>query len=113
LIDAKLSKAEVRSLLKELGLPNWNAPSTTCLATRVPFDVRVSGEILRRVEKAEAVLAPYGFNKLRVRDHGYWARIEVAPEDMDRLYAERVKIAESLHRLGYRNVSMDLEGYHH
>lgn len=113
LIDAKLSKAEVRSLLKEFGLPNWNAPSNTCLATRVPFDVRVSGEMLRRVEKAEAILAPYGFNQLRVRDHGYWARIEVAPEDMDRLYAERNKIVESLRRLGYRNVSMDLEGYHH
>lgn len=113
LIDAKLGKAEVRSLLKEFGLPNWNAPSNTCLATRVPFDVRVSGEILRRVEKAEAVLAPYGFNQLRVRDHGYWARIEVAPEDMDRLYAERAKIAEALRRLGYRHVSMDLIGYHH
>ncbi len=113
LIDAKLSKAEVRSLLKEFGLPNWNAPSNTCLATRVPFDVRVSGEILRRVEKAEAALAPYGFNQLRVRDHGYWARIEVAPEDMDRLYAERAKISEALRRLGYRNVSMDLMGYHH
>ncbi|MCG7844654.1 MAG: ATP-dependent sacrificial sulfur transferase LarE, partial [Methanomassiliicoccales archaeon] len=113
LIEAKLNKDEVRSLLKEFGIPNWNAPSNTCIATRVPFDVRVNGNILRRVERAETLLAPYGFRSLRVRDHGYWARIEVAPEDLPRLFAERAKIVEALGRLGYRNVAMDLVGYSH
>lgn len=113
LVDAKLTKEEVRSLLKELGLPNWNAPSTTCLATRVPYDVRINSVILNRVRKAEELLAPFNFSKLRVRDHEHWVRIEVAPEDLPRLFAEREKVIELLRPLGYRSISMDLMGYHH
>lgn len=113
LVDAKLNKEEVRSLLKEQGLPNWDATSVTCLATRVPHDVRISSTILHRVEKAEALLAPFNFRSLRVRDHEYWARIEVAQDDLPRLFAERDKVMALLKPLGYRTVSIDLLGYHH
>ncbi|MDD1772342.1 MAG: ATP-dependent sacrificial sulfur transferase LarE [Methanomassiliicoccales archaeon] len=113
LVDAKLNKEDVRALLKEKGLPNWNAPSVTCLATRVPHDVRISSTMLHRVEKAESLLAHLNFRSLRVRDHEYWARIEVAQEDLPRLFAERDKVLALLKPLGYRTVSMDLMGYHH
>lgn len=111
LMDAKLTKAEVRALLKDLGLPNWDLPSNTCLATRVPYDVRISPIILRRVERAEAALAPFKFKNLRVRDHEHWARVEVAPEEIPRLFQEREKVVPALKKLGYRKVALDLEGY--
>jgi PP-loop superfamily ATP-utilizing enzyme len=57
------------------------------------------------------MLAPYAFKSLRVRDHGHWARVEVAPEDLARLFEERGKVVEVLKGLGYRRVAMDLEGY--
>lgn len=111
LMDAQLTKTEVRSLLKDLGLPNWDLPSNTCLATRVPHDVRITSTILRRVERAEAALAPFKFKDLRVRDHEYWARVEVAPEDLPGLFQEREKVVQALKKLGYRRVALDLEGY--
>ncbi|NLX47620.1 MAG: ATP-dependent sacrificial sulfur transferase LarE [Euryarchaeota archaeon] len=111
LVDARLTKAEVRALLKDMGLPNWDLPSNTCLATRVPYDVRITSQILKRVARAEAALAPYGFKNLRVRDHEHWARVEVAPEDVPRLFQERESVIKALKGLGYRRVAMDLEGY--
>ena len=111
LVDAQLNKEEVRALLKDLGLPNWDLPSNTCLATRVPHDVRITSSILRRVERAEASLAPFKFKNLRVRDHEYWARVEVAPEDVPRLFQERENVVKALRKLGYRKVALDLEGY--
>jgi len=111
LVDAQLTKGEVRALLKDMGLPNWDLPSNTCLATRVPYDVRITSTILRRVERAEAALAHYKFKNLRVRDHEHWARIEVAPEDIPRLFSERENVVQALKKLGYRKVALDLEGY--
>ncbi len=111
LVEAQLTKGEVRALLKDLGLPNWDLPSNTCLATRVPHDVRITSNILKRVERAEAALAPFKFKNLRVRDHEHWARVEVAPEDIPRLFSEREKVAQALRKLGYRKVALDLEGY--
>jgi len=113
LVEVKLNKKDVRSLLKQMELPNWNAPSNTCLATRVPYDVRITREQLKRVDQAETLLAPFDFKQLRVRDHGNWARIEVAPEEIPRLFSERGKVVELLLPLGYRRVSMDMEGYSH
>jgi len=113
LLDAQLTKAEVRELLKGMGLPNWDQPSNTCLATRVPHDVRITPTILARVLKAETALAPFAFKNLRVRDHEHWARVEVAPEDIPRLFQERVEVVKALKALGYRRVAIDLEGYGH
>lgn len=111
LVEARLTKEEVRALLKEMGLPNWDLASNTCLATRVPHDVRITSTILKRVERAEAALAPFKFKNLRVRDHEHWARVEVAPEEISRLFQEREKVVQSLKKLGYGKVALDLEGY--
>jgi len=111
LVDVELTKSEVRALLKDLGLPNWDLPSNTCLATRVPHDVRITSALLERVERAEAALAPFKFKNLRVRDHEYWARVEVSPEEIPRLFQEREKVVQALKKLGYRKVALDLEGY--
>ncbi len=111
LVEAGLTKAEVRSLLKEMGVSNWDAPSNTCLATRVPHYVRITADILRRVNKAEAALAPFHFKELRVRDHEYWARVEVAKDDLPRLFQEREAVTKALKGLGYRRVAIDLEGH--
>jgi len=111
LIEAKLRKEEVRSLLKEMGLPNWDDPSCTCLATRIPHDVRITSDLLKRVNKAEDLLSSYHFKDLRIRDHEYWARIEVAPEELPRLFELREEITAKLRHLGYRRVALDLDGY--
>jgi uncharacterized protein len=111
--EVQLSKQEVRALLREKGLPNWDAPSNTCLATRVPYDVRITPKLLARVERAEGLLAPFNFAGLRVRDHGDWARIEVAPQDLPRLFESRSKVLELLRPLGYRRVALDLDGHVH
>jgi len=113
LIEARLRKEEVRSLLKEMGLPNWNDPSSTCLSTRIPHDVRITSDLLKRVNKAEDLLSSYHFKDLRVRDHEYWARIEVAPEELPRLFDAREDIVSKLKNLGYRRIAMDLDGYRH
>lgn len=111
LAEVGLTKQEVRRALSELGLPNWNRPSNTCISTRVPYDTRITFQILRRVEKAESALRQFGFRDLRVRDHERWARVEVAPEDLPRLFENRAKVVELLKGLGYHRVALDLEGY--
>jgi len=111
LTEVKLGKEEVRQLLREMGLPNWDAPSNTCISTRVPYDIRITFQILRRVEKAETALKEFAFRDLRVRDHEHWARVEVAPEDLPRLFENRARVVELLKGLGYQRVAMDLEGY--
>jgi len=111
LTEVELGKEEVRQLLREMGLPNWDAPSNTCICTRVPYDIRITFQILRRVEKAESALKEFAFRDLRVRDHEHWARVEVAPEDLTRLFENRARVVELLKGLGYQRVAMDLEGY--
>ncbi|MBN1109345.1 MAG: ATP-dependent sacrificial sulfur transferase LarE [Methanomassiliicoccales archaeon] len=111
--EARLGKGEVRELLQEKGIPNWDTPSNTCLATRVPYDVRITPKILARVEWAERLLSPFHFERLRVRDHGNWVRIEVAPQDIPRLFELRAQVLELLRPLGYARVSLDLDGYSH
>ncbi len=113
LVDAGLAKAEIRQLARGLGLPNWNRPAASCLATRLPYGTAVTVERLRRVEQAEAVLASLGFSGLRVRHHGGVARIEIAAVDFGRLLVPDVRqeVVQSLRRIGYRHISLDLEGY--
>ena len=113
LVDAGLGKPAVRQLARSLGLPNWNRPAGSCLATRIPYGITISEERLRRVEQAEAVLEARGFTGLRVRHHESVARIEIPPQDFGRLLTPgtREAIVADLKRIGYRHVSLDLEGY--
>lgn len=113
LLEAALTKAEIRELAKELKLSNWDKPAAACLSSRIPRGTPITKESLRRVDRAEAFLADEGFRHVRVRDHGDIARIELSPEDLSRLLAEGrgERVSRRLKELGYRFVTVDLEGY--
>jgi uncharacterized protein len=117
--EAGLTKAEIRAISKELGLPTWNQPARPCLATRFPYGTRITPEGLARVEAAEGYLDVLGLSDLRVRVHatsaggGAVARIEVSPEEITRLAQPemRAQIVTRFKELGYAYVALDLEGY--
>ena len=111
--EVGLTKAEIRAMSRELGLPTWDKPAMACLATRIPTGTPLTEESLRRAEKAEERLSDLGFGKLRVRVHGDLARIELDPAELSRLLDEQTR--QTVHRdllaLGFRWVSLDLGGY--
>lgn len=111
--EAGLTKAHIRQLARELGLPVWQKPSFACLASRIPYGEPIDEKKLAMVEEAEAVLFAQGFRQVRVRLQGQTARIEVLPGDIEKLAqpALRGKVTEALHRLGFLYVSLDLDGY--
>lgn len=113
LIEAGFSKSEVRELSKQLGLPTWDKPSSSCLATRIPYGRRITSEALKRIELSENVLRSLGFHQVRVRDHGYLARIEIEEDTMGPILRPEIRknILETLRSLGYKFISLDLEGY--
>ena len=111
--EAELSKSEIRELSQKLGLSTWDLPSTTCLATRLPYGEEITEEKLELIEAAEIYLQQLGFEQLRVRYHGEVARIEVAPEERSKFFAEDKldQINNKLQELGFEYVTMDLGGY--
>lgn len=109
--DAELTKQEIRQLSKELGLPTWEKPSFACLASRIPYGDLITDDKLRMAERAEAFLLAAGFRQVRVRIHGEIARIEVLPEDFERLLSFRQQIVAELKSIGFRYISLDLTGY--
>ena len=113
LARAGITKAEVRALARDLGLPNADRPSAPCLATRIPYGERVTVERMHRIAAAEAVLQGAGFPVVRVRDHGPIARIEVPVADLPRLLAPalRAQVSAGLREAGYAHVTIDLDGY--
>jgi uncharacterized protein len=113
LVEAELSKAEIRILAKDLGLSNWDKPAAACLSSRIPRGITITREKLSRIEAAEAVLHREGFRHYRVRDHGEIARLEVAKSEISSLLeSERSeRISAALKALGFGFVVVDLEGY--
>lgn len=114
LAEAGLTKAEIRALSRQRGLPTWNHPPAACLATRFPYNTPLTREGLERVEQAEDWLhQATGARLVRVRDHHPIARIEASAEEITRLATPEVRaaISERLHALGYRYVTLDLDGY--
>ena len=111
--EAGLTKAEIRVLSREMGLPTSNKPSFACLASRFPYGERITAASLERVEKAEQWLldAGLGLSQLRVRSHGNLARIEVPPETIPRVAAHAAEIAAALKGFGFAYVALDLQGY--
>jgi uncharacterized protein len=113
LAECGLAKGEIRDLSRQLGLPTWDRPSSPCLSSRFPYGMRITAGALLRVEKAEEFIRSLGIQQVRVRDHGDSARIEVGEEDMEALLSSsaRRRIAGELKSLGYRFVSLDMEGF--
>jgi uncharacterized protein len=111
LVEAEMSKLDVRALSAELGLPTHDKPASPCLSSRLAYGVRVTPERLRRVERAEDLLLSLGFNEMRVRDHGDLARIEVRPDEVERAAGLRDMITRELTGLGWRYVTLDLVGF--
>lgn len=113
LVEAELTKDEVRALAKELGLANWDKPAAACLSSRIPRETAITREKLSRVEQAEVVLVQEGLRQVRVRDHGEVARIEIGQDELPALLdgARRERISARLKGLGFRFVTLDLEGY--
>ncbi len=113
LVEAELSKADIRILAKELGLSNWDKPAAACLSSRIPRGIPITLEKLSRVEEAEAVLHREGFRHFRVRNHGEIARIELAQDELPRLMESNrcAEISARLKALGFKFVTVDLEGY--
>jgi uncharacterized protein len=113
LVEAKLSKAEIRELSRQAGLPTWNRPAAACLSSRIPYGTPVTIENIKKVENGEEELKALGFRQFRVRFHGDIVRIEVAPEELDR--AMTLEMARQLTAifkpLGFHYVTLDLEGY--
>ena len=110
--EAGLTKAEIRALSREAGLPTWDKPSMACLASRFVYGETITAERLAMVGQAEEWLRGRGFRQCRVRMHGAdLARIEVPPEEQPRLLALRLDATEALRALGFRYVAMDLLGF--
>lgn len=112
LVDAGLSKAEVRTLSAELGLPTAAKPAAACLSSRLAYGVPVTTDALARVERAEELVASLGFSVLRVRDlGGDAARVEVGPDELPRLGPLSQTVTEVLRGLGFATVAIDQRGY--
>lgn len=111
LLEAGLTKADVRELSRALGLRTADKPAAACLASRVPYGTAVTLGVLREVEAAETALRSLGFAELRVRHHRDLARLEVPIERLADVVAQRAAVVEAVLGAGYRYVALDLEGF--
>ncbi|MCG8614693.1 MAG: ATP-dependent sacrificial sulfur transferase LarE, partial [Desulfobacterales bacterium] len=113
LVEAGFTKQDIRECSRQLGLPTWDLPSQSCLATRIPVNDPITETALDRIERAEDLLHNLGFPQVRVRYHGNLARIETPAEDIARLAEPdiRLQITDGLKPLGFTFISLDLEGY--
>ena len=111
LVEAGLTKLDIRSLSKELGLRTWDKPAAACLASRIPYGTPVTVTTLSQVDRAEAALRRLGLRQLRVRHYGDTARIEVDLAEFPLAVERRTEIVDAVHRAGYRYVTLDLEGF--
>jgi uncharacterized protein len=113
MIDAALSKAEIRELSRALGLPTWDKPAFACLSSRFQYGDRITVDKLRQIDAAEAFLRELGFRQFRVRHHDRLARIELAHEELARLWDEdrHSQIVKRFRELGYVYITIDLAGF--
>ncbi len=111
LLEAGLTKNDIRAASRAMHLPTWNKPAMACLASRIPYGQEVTEEALSRIESAEDALKALGFAQCRVRDHYPVARIEVAVNDLPVVVESGKRIVEALKSAGYKYVTLDLEGF--
>jgi uncharacterized protein len=108
-----MTKSEIRDMSLLAGLPTWNEPASACLSSRVPYGEIVTIEKLSMIDKAEMALKQFGFRQVRVRHHGDVARIEIAVDELPRALDPDMarRMSEALKSLGFKYVTLDLEGY--
>jgi uncharacterized protein len=114
LLEASFTKADVRTLSRELGIPTWDKPSFACLSSRFPYGHGITKENLMKVDAAETFMRDLGFRFFRVRHHDdKTARLEIGPQEFDRLFDNtlREKIVNHFKTLGFAYVTLDLQGY--
>ena len=111
LAESCLTKAEIRALSREMGLPNWDRPASPCLTSRVPYGTPITANIITRIEKGEQFLREIGIKQVRLRHHGDIARIEAGREDIPVLLDNREGLVDKLKGLGYKYITVDLEGF--
>lgn len=113
LAEAGLTKSEIRTMAKNARLPFWDKPAMACLLTRIPYDTEISEGMLKMIEQAEDLLFDKGYPGTRVRAHGDIARIECMPGYIEKIIhdPDRENIVRNLKKIGFRYISLDLEGY--
>jgi uncharacterized protein len=113
LVDAGLTKAEIRELSRSAGLSTWDRPASACLSSRIPYGTPVTIENVRTVDRGEDAIRALGFRQFRVRFHGEVVRIEIAPEELDRAMTIDMarRFTAIFKPLGFHYVTLDLEGY--
>lgn len=113
LLECRFTKKDIREISKELGLPTWDKPSYACLLSRLPYGQEIKIEELKKIEKGESYLAEAGFMGARIRSYGELARIEVYNEQINNFLDKDIRknVIENLKELGYKYVTLDLEGY--
>ena len=114
LVEAGLAKTDIRTLSRQMGLATWNKPATACLSSRFPYGTEITPERLQRIGDCEARVRALGIRQLRARYHGELVRLEIAPEELPRVFADpdlRAALIVACKAAGFRFVSLDLEGY--
>ena len=111
LLEAGLTKQQIRDASQAMGLSTWDKPAMACLASRVPYGQPITAERLSRIERSEYVLKDLGFAQCRVRDHENLARIEVPSELISAVAEQKDKIVAAIKQLGYSYVTLDLQGF--
>ena len=113
LVEALFTKDEIRHYSRELGLPSWNKPAIACLSSRFPYGIEINSERLQKIAACETFLKELQFREFRVRYHGELARIEVAPEEIDRFFEAGIRdaVTRRFKEIGFSFVSLDLQGY--
>jgi uncharacterized protein len=113
LVEAEMTKADIRRYSRTLDLPTWDKPSSPCLSSRFPYGTEIDLDKLRQIGSCELLLKQLGFREFRVRYHGDLARIEVAPTDFERIFDPTMRegIVSKFKELGFSYVSVDLQGF--
>ncbi len=113
LVEAGMTKGDIRALSRSMDLPTWNMPAMACLATRIPYGTPITDKALRMVEKSENVIHELGFTNCRVRHHGSTARIEVEKDRIEKILDKSTfnKISNKLNIIGFKTILIDKNGY--
>lgn len=110
-IMAGISKQEIREIARRKNLSFWNKPSSACLYSRIPYGEEITGEKLHMIEEGENILADLGVSQGRVRHHGTIARIEILPDEFEKVISARSALLKGFETLGFRYIALDLRGY--